>query len=67
MIHDSLSALAQLPVSHRAALELKSLGHSLQDIGESLGVTPNYAGVLIHRARQAMAERLAPFLEERAG
>jgi RNA polymerase sigma-70 factor (ECF subfamily) len=61
------SALAALPVSHRAALELKSLGHSLQDIGEALGVSPNYAGVLIHRARQEMAERLAPFLEERAG
>jgi RNA polymerase sigma-70 factor (ECF subfamily) len=61
------AALATLPVAHRAALELKSLGHSLQDIGEALGVSPNYAGVLIHRARQAMAERLAPFLEERAG
>ena len=61
------AALATLPVAHRAALELKSLGHSLNDIGEALGVSPNYAGVLIHRARQAMAERLAPFLEERAG
>ena len=61
------SALAKLPVAHRAALELKSLGHSLLDIGEALGVSPNYAGVLIHRARQTMAEHLAPFLEERAG
>ncbi len=61
------AALAKLPVAQRAALELKSLGHSLQDIGEALEVSPNYAGVLIHRARQAMAEQLAPFLEERAG
>jgi RNA polymerase sigma-70 factor (ECF subfamily) len=61
------AALEKLPVAHRAALELKSLGHSLQEIGEALDVSPNYAGVLIHRARQAMAEQLAPFLEERAG
>lgn len=56
--------LAQLPVNLRAALELKSLGESLQAIGAALGITPNHAGVLIHRARQALARHLAPYVEE---
>lgn len=57
-------SLGSLPVTQRAALELKSLGHSLDEIGQALGVSANNAGVLIHRARQAMARRLAPHLEE---
>jgi RNA polymerase sigma-70 factor (ECF subfamily) len=61
------AALAQLPMNQRAALELKCLGHSLQEIGEALGVTPNNAGVLVHRARQTMADLLARFTEEQAG
>lgn len=56
-------ALRKLPVQQRAAIELKSLGHSQQEIGEILNVTSNNAGVLVHRARQALAEMLAPFLE----
>lgn len=58
------NGLAQLPVLYRAALELKSLGHSLQEIAELLDVTATHAGVLIHRARQRMAEYLAPYVEE---
>lgn len=57
------AALRKLPVQQRAAIELKSLGHSQQEIGEILNVTSNNAGVLVHRARQALAEMLAPFLE----
>ncbi len=57
-------SLARLPMAQRAALELKSLGHSQQEIAEALETTPTNAGVLIHRARQAMAQRLAPYLEE---
>jgi RNA polymerase sigma-70 factor (ECF subfamily) len=57
-------SLGSLPVTQRAALELKSLGQSLDDIGLALGVSANHAGVLVHRARQAMARRLAPHLEE---
>jgi len=53
-------ALAQLPQNQCAALELKSLGHSLKDIAEMLGVTPSNAGVLVHRARKALALRLGP-------
>jgi RNA polymerase sigma-70 factor (ECF subfamily) len=60
------AALDLLPVPQRAALELKSLGHPLEDVAAALGVTPNYAGVLVHRARQAMARHLAPHLEGRA-
>ncbi len=55
-------ALRKLPAQQRAAIELKSLGHSQQEIGEILNVTSNNAGVLVHRARQALAELLAPHL-----
>ena len=56
------TGLARLSVAQRGALELKSLGYSLAEIGEALGVSPNNAGVLVHRARQALAGQLAPFL-----
>jgi RNA polymerase sigma-70 factor (ECF subfamily) len=56
--------LGRLPLAQRAALELKSLGHSQQEIAEALETTPTNAGVLIHRARQAMARQLATYLEE---
>jgi RNA polymerase sigma-70 factor (ECF subfamily) len=59
--------LALLPVTYRAALELKSLGMSLQEIADALDVSANHAGVLVHRARQAMARHLAPFVEDQAG
>ncbi len=59
-------AIESLPVPQRAAIQLKSLGHSLTEIGESLGVTANHAGVLVHRARQALRQSLANHLEERA-
>ena len=58
------SALQSLPVKQRAALELKSLGCSLSDIAESLGVTESNAGVLIHRARQCLAKELMPLMTE---
>jgi RNA polymerase sigma-70 factor (ECF subfamily) len=61
------AGLARLPVPQRAALELRSLGHSQQEIAEALGVTAGHAGVLIHRARQAMAAYLAPLLAEEEG
>lgn len=61
------AGLARLPHSQRAAVELKSLGHSLQEIAEILNVTPTNAGVLIHRGRQELARLLAPFLEDSAG
>jgi RNA polymerase sigma-70 factor (ECF subfamily) len=54
--------LRRLPPQQRAALELKSLGHTQQEIADILDVTPTNAGVLVHRARQALARHLAPFL-----
>jgi RNA polymerase sigma-70 factor (ECF subfamily) len=58
--------LGRLPVAQRAALELKSLGHSLEEIGTALETSAGAAGVLVHRARQAMARYLAPYLEGKA-
>ena len=54
-------ALEQLPLAQRAALELKSLGHSLEEIAEALSITANHAGVLVHRARQAIRVRIAAY------
>ena len=53
-----------MTVAQRGALELKSLGYSLDEIAEALGTSPSNAGVLVHRARKILAERLARFLEE---
>jgi len=53
-------SLASLPVLQRAALELKALGHDLQSIADALNITPNHAGVLVHRARHHVAARIAP-------
>lgn len=57
--------LNRLTVAQRGALELKSLGYTLEEIAEALGISPSNAGVLVHRARKTLAERLARFLEER--
>lgn len=56
------NALEQLPELFRAALELRSLGHGKTEIAEILGVSPSHAGVLVFRARQQLADALAPFL-----
>jgi RNA polymerase sigma-70 factor (ECF subfamily) len=58
------AALARLPQTQRAAIELQSLGHSLREIADILDVTPTNAGVLVYRARQELARLLAPYLEE---
>lgn len=57
--------LGRLTVAQRAAVELSSLGHSLAEIGEAIGTSPSNAGVLVHRARKALAGQLARFLEAR--
>jgi len=60
---DAVAAgLRQLPEMQRAAVELKALSHSQQEIADILGTTTSNAGVLIYRGRQAMALMLAPFL-----
>ena len=67
LIHQELldavaAGLVTLPPQQRAALELKSIGYTQQEIGDILSVTPANAGVLVYRARQALALYLAPFL-----
>jgi RNA polymerase sigma-70 factor (ECF subfamily) len=58
------TALAQLPLAQRAAVQMKSMGQSLQEIAEALGISVSHAGVLIHRGRQSLARSLAPYLED---
>ncbi len=57
------ASMAQLPVGQRAALELSSLGYSMQEIADALAITSSNAGVLIHRARGALRKHLAQYLE----
>ncbi len=62
-LHRAISAaLDELPEQQRAAVELKSLGHSQREIAEMLGISETNAGVLIFRGRQKLADRLAAFL-----
>jgi RNA polymerase sigma-70 factor (ECF subfamily) len=56
------AGIANLPLAQRAALELKSLGYSIQEIADALETSPSNAGVLVHRARKALAEGLTGFL-----
>jgi RNA polymerase sigma-70 factor (ECF subfamily) len=60
------AGLEQLPLAQRAALQMKSMGHSLQEIADTLAISASHAGVLVHRARQSLARSLAPFLEDTA-
>jgi RNA polymerase sigma-70 factor (ECF subfamily) len=57
--------LARLSTAQRGAIQLKSLGYSLDEIADAIGTSPVHAGVLVHRARRALASRLARFLESR--
>jgi RNA polymerase sigma-70 factor (ECF subfamily) len=61
------AAMAKLPPLHRAALELRALGQGKAEIAAILQVSPSHAGVLVHRARQALAAELAPWLGESRG
>jgi RNA polymerase sigma factor (sigma-70 family) len=54
-------ALGKLPQMQRAAVQLKSLGYSQQQIGEILEISSSNAGVLIHRARHSLSEMLASY------
>lgn len=53
--------LLRLPVAQRAAVELRSLGYSLAEIADTLRTTADNAGVLVHRARKALASVLAEY------
>ena len=45
--------LGKLTVAQRGAVELKSLGYSLEEIAEALGTSPSNAGVLVHRGARS--------------
>lgn len=60
------AGLAQLPANQQAALQLKCLDHSLEDIAAALNVSLTNAGVLVHRARQALALHLTKYTKEQA-
>ncbi|MBA4190620.1 MAG: hypothetical protein C0467_21755 [Planctomycetaceae bacterium] len=55
-------ALQKLPPMQRAAVELRALGMSKEDIAESLGISPTNAGVLVYRGRKLLAVELQPIL-----
>lgn len=56
------AALDKLPPLQRAALELRALGQGKAEIAEILEVSESNAGVLVFRARQALAEELKQVL-----
>ncbi|MGL4554333.1 MAG: RNA polymerase sigma factor [Gemmataceae bacterium] len=59
------AAMGGLPPMQRAALELRALGQGKADIAAVLRVSESNAGVLVFRARQALAAALAPLLGDR--
>lgn len=59
------TSLQELSARQRALIELRSLGHSLAEVAEMLDLSHANARVQLHRARQALAEKLRPFLEEK--
>jgi len=60
------AGMQQLPVEQRAVLELRVLGHSLDEIATAMNVSPGNARVLLHRARAGLTDWLRPYLEENA-
>ncbi len=54
--------LARITPMKRAAVELKALGKSLKEIAEVLDVSVQNAGVLVHRGRRELKERLGESL-----
>jgi len=57
-------ALTELPVTQRAVVELRSLGHSLVEVADMLALSHANVRVLLHRARQSLATRLRSLIEE---
>ena len=58
------AAMQKLPELQRAALELRALGQGKADIAAILEISESNAGVLVHRARQFLAEELRPLLAQ---
>ena len=58
-------AMGRLPALQRAALELRALGQGKAESAEALQVSESNAGVLVFRARAALAESLKGYLGEK--
>jgi len=62
-LHEAVKEeLALLPDMQRAALELKAMAYSLNEIAHILNVSSSNAGVLVHRARKTLSEKLSSML-----
>lgn len=55
--------LAMLPVEQSAALQMKSVGCSQEEIARELGILPNHASVLVFRARKFVEKQLGGLME----
>ncbi|MEZ6139052.1 MAG: RNA polymerase sigma factor [Zavarzinella sp.] len=55
--------LATLPPLQRAAVELRALGNTKQEIAQILQISETNAGVLVYRARTTLAKELEPYLQ----
>lgn len=59
LLEDLRTALGELPERQAAAFVLTQIEDvSYEEVAEALGVTVNHLGVLLHRARAALRERL---------
>lgn len=59
-------AMQSLPEMQRAAVELRALGMSKEEIAEVLQVSATNAGVLVFRGRKALAAALGKVIEDSA-
>lgn len=58
------SAIETLPPNQRTTITLRDLeGWSSKEVCERLGITPGHQRVLLHRARQAVREKIRSYLE----
>lgn len=59
--HAVKGCVEKLPATQRRAVELKMLeDHDSEAVGRALGITTNYLGVLLHRARAHLRHCLTP-------
>jgi RNA polymerase sigma-70 factor (ECF subfamily) len=58
------TALKELPVEQRAAIELHAMGSSSDEIADALETTPGNVRVLLHRGRTKLANRLKTYLDD---
>jgi len=54
--------LSAMPPMQRAAVELKAMGSSLRDIADALDTSEANAGVLVHRGRKRLKQKLGAML-----